>query len=634
MKTSNLQERERAVKLHLDEEQKTAITTLDGLVKVSASAGTGKTQVLACHVAYLINQGVNPRDILCITYTNKAAEEMRYRIASLISDDIELPYVGTIHSFCLQNIIKESPAFANFSPIRDYSDVRLWKWAINNVIDGIDKKSTNMLAEEFRKRCNSVNKRNEISLENASLYNKVFEEYKSLKLQYCKLTFDDILRVSNSLLKENKININYKYVIIDECQDIAELTLNIVLRCSKKYKNLYVVGDKKQTIYQFAGANIKYFTDINTYARQIWDVGFTYTTIELQYNYRSTQEIINFSNRYWNHNTGENLQISGNNKFGMIPTVSIFNTSNEENYSKLQANCVLSQIKTWLAEGKHLKDIAILFPQFHFKSREKVSFRMIKDLLDANNIPYRSFDTKGYDSTLDIILYILELILGKSISCDVDFFNSVVFKKTFNSTSLISQFNEFKDDWNRNTVDNFMSEINSLLKNGMLCKSPYTYAECDISSIKYLLECIFDEVNTDSISCQKLYENISLSQSAEPTKEDRVSLISIHKAKGLQWDNIIVVDAMINSGYRLGEAELCKWYVAFSRAAERLHVIGGTHSILTCIHGHPEFRIIDYKRLLAFADNSICDIKSNDSQLDELSALEDYDYHFMGAEGV
>ena len=283
----------------LNKEQKEAVETVSGPLLVVAGAGSGKTKVLTNRIAYLLEKEVSPYNILAITFTNKAAKEMKDRIVNLVGEKAMMMQISTFHSFGLR-LIRENYNLLNltnnFSILDSEDSLSVVKKILKDM--NVDPKK---YAKNFRNRISNL-KNDTISPEEF-IYDARVEEDKTLAETYKKyqkllkdnnaVDFDDLLILPLELFKNKEILSHYqdkfKYILIDEYQDTNEAQYKLVKLLAKKYQNICVVGDSDQSIYGFRGANY----------RNILNFEKDYPLckkIVLDKNYRSTKEILDVAN--------------------------------------------------------------------------------------------------------------------------------------------------------------------------------------------------------------------------------------------------------------------------------------------------------------------------------------------------
>ncbi|MEX1012805.1 MAG: UvrD-helicase domain-containing protein [Waddliaceae bacterium] len=285
----------------LNEEQRDAITTLDGPLLVIAGAGSGKTRVVTCRIAYLIEQGISPSQILGVTFTNKAADEMQERVRSLVKADV---LICTFHRLGAR-LLRESAAFLGYKSdftIYDEEDViKILKTCVPSKQCDV-KKLRNLIS----KAKNALEGPQDLSLVATSPEEKmlpgVYREYMEKMKSYNAFDFDDLLYCTVRLLKENPEVLAYyqerfSHLMVDEYQDTNPTQYEIVRLLTAKSRNLCVVGDPDQSIYSWRGANIQ---NILNFENDFPGA----KVIRLEQNYRSRSNILNAANELIQLNTG------------------------------------------------------------------------------------------------------------------------------------------------------------------------------------------------------------------------------------------------------------------------------------------------------------------------------------------
>lgn len=368
----------------LNESQLKPVLQTEGPVLVLAGAGSGKTRVLTSRIAYLINDlKVKPYNILSITFTNKAANEMKQRIEKMC-DDIDGIWVSTIHSMCIRilrsnidkigydkafSIYAESESNSVINSIvkaNDFDDDKIGKkarWHISNA------KNNNMDAVAYFSQ-------NE-EMENIDEIVKIFDEYDKHLKKANALDFDDILLKTLRLLKENQevreyYQDKFKYIHIDEFQDTNLVQYEIVRILSGKHKNLFAVGDDDQSIYSFRGADI---TNILNFEKDFEDA----KVFKLEQNYRSTKKIIDVANNVIKNNIHrKDKTLFTENQAGVrVDSYTAYDDGQE-------AYFVASTIKSLLNMGYSYKDFAVLM-------RVNALSRTFEQEFLKYNLPYKVF---------------------------------------------------------------------------------------------------------------------------------------------------------------------------------------------------------------------------------------------------
>ena len=391
----------------LNNEQKKAATFKDGPCLVIAGAGSGKTKVLTTRIANLIENGVKPYNILAITFTNKAAGEMRERVNNIIN--AHDAFIGTFHSFGLK-IIRENSALFNLTSAFTLIDTEDQTSIIKKIMKDINI-TDKMISPAFIKSKISFIKNNMLSdseianfliSENEKIAVKIYYEYEKILKRNNTLDFDDLLKKPVELFNSNKEVLEkyqdkFKYILIDEYQDTNEVQYKLVKLLSKKYLNLFVVGDPSQSIYAFRGAN---YQNILNFEKDFKGC----TVIKLPQNYRSTQTILDAANEVISHNK-QRKDLDLFSDLGQGVKIKYIRTFNDSMENKR----VVDEIQKLYEEGYNRKDMAIFY-------RTNAQSRSIEDALVKANIPYKVFGSFYFYKRKEIkdLLAYLKLIANPS----------------------------------------------------------------------------------------------------------------------------------------------------------------------------------------------------------------------------
>src|SRR5574344_2184443 len=365
---------------NLNVNQLTAVKFKEVPCLVIAGAGSGKTKVLTTRIAYLIENGINPRNILAITFTNKAAKEMKERLAR-ITDEIP-GFIGTFHSLGLR-IIRENSALLSLNKnftILDSDDVL---GVIKKIMkeDNIDIKE--YAPSYIRNRISFIKNENLNTAAIEQFFNtppekvaaKIYYRYEALLKDNNSVDFDDLLLLPVKLFKNNPEILShyqetFKYILVDEYQDTNEVQYQFNKMLASKYKNLFVVGDPNQSIYGFRNANFKNILNFESDYPNC-------TVIGLDENYRSTDYILNTANSVIKNNKErKDLNLKGN----LGPGVK---TKYIRAYDdKQEISLVIEEIKKLLNTGYNYDNIGILY-------RTNAQSRLVEEMFIKNNLPYR-----------------------------------------------------------------------------------------------------------------------------------------------------------------------------------------------------------------------------------------------------
>ena len=587
---------------NLNEEQKQAVMTTEGYIRVIASPGSGKTRALTHRYAYLLeNKNCSSENILCITYTNKAANEMKERIMTLIDNKEEtFENISTIHSYCDKLLRKNIDTLngnikSNYIIYDEYDSIKLIKKVV-----GKDKPS------------NFVEELSVMKLENPEYIKYLFGTINSFSfgqswadeiLEICKVNngimFDDLIYGALFLLenydsiRENE-QIKYKYVMVDEFQDTTQKTYELVKILSSYHKNLFVVGDPDQSIYEFIGAKPEILLN------QFYDDFPMAKTLLMNTNYRSTNQIIELSNTLIKNNKNRYEQkntISYDNRDGNPVVYSHYLDRGNELYNVCR---IIEHLHKRLKY--EYKDIFII-------TRNNYSFRDLKTLLTKNNIPYnnsRSTSKMNSKEEIKLILYYLTFALNQSSFAlyNINEIADLGIKKDEIEKVLNVSVDPilFLQKHSNEKVDKFLAS-NERIKKAILSKKKKTSEiiemiigeyeilseyEVDIDTgvfiegehIADLIQNVihFEKINP-KYSVYDFIDSMALDSSIEGSvNENGVKLLTVHGSKGLEAKNVIVFDYQnIPHNYLEIEGERRLSYVAFTRAKENLFILSATN---------------------------------------------------------
>lgn len=379
-------EQERSMSIYdtLNEPQREAVLHTDGPLLILAGAGSGKTRVLTHRIAYLIDErGVNPWNILAITFTNKAAGEMRQRVDSLVNFGAESIWVSTFHSACVRILRRfiDRLGYDNRFTIYDTDDQKtLMKEVCRKVdIDTKVYKERNLLAAVSSAK-NEMILPDEFELNAGGDFGqlkiaKVYREYEAQLKANNALDFDDLLVKTVQLLETQPDVLEYyqerfRYIMVDEYQDTNTVQFRLVRLLAGKYRNLCVVGDDDQSIYKFRGANIRNILD---FEHEFPDAH----VVRLEQNYRSTGNILNAANGVIRNNRNRKEKtLWTDNGNGEKIQLRQFDTAFDE------AEYIAEDIKKEVQEGASYNDSAVLY-------RTNAQSRLFEEKFIAMNIPYK-----------------------------------------------------------------------------------------------------------------------------------------------------------------------------------------------------------------------------------------------------
>jgi DNA helicase-2/ATP-dependent DNA helicase PcrA len=590
----------------LNEKQKEAVIKSEGPLLVLAGAGSGKTRVLTTKVAYLILElGVSPSSILAITFTNKAAKEMKERIISMIGNIGYQIQISTFHSFGLM-IIRENYSMLgldkNFTILdSDDSNTIIKKICKDKGLDPkvynpkmIKNKISSAKNELLDSKGYSKYAFTEFEEEVVSIYEKYEEK---LRLSNS-LDFDDLLMLPIKLFKSHpeilqKYQERFKYVLVDEYQDTNEAQYILTKMISAKYKNICVVGDNDQSIYAFRGANYKNILNFEADYKNP-------SVIMLEENYRSTKNILNCANCIIKNNKerkDKNLWTS-NEEGDKIK----YHKANDE---KDEASYVALEVLKLINQGVSRNDIAILY-------RTNAQSRNLEEAFLKNNIPYKVVGSFYFYKRKEIKDLICYLKLLYNIHDDVSLTRIInvpkrgIGLKTIENlenkalekkTSMYNSIESGKELLFKNTIEKIRNKQNELSLTELVDYIlDETGMKAELESEKSIeadirLENLEEfktitkhfEERDGSVSLEEFLEEISLVADIEEHKDltDVVTLMTIHSSKGLEFDYVFLVgmeegifphsNSFSSSEDLEEERRLC--YVAITRAKKNLCIV-------------------------------------------------------------
>lgn len=589
----------------LNNKQKEAVLHQDGPMLVLAGAGSGKTKVLTSRIAQLIENGVSPANILAITFTNKAAKEMKERVAKLIGKDASFIQISTFHSLGLK-ILKENYEFLGYQKnfiILDSDDTLT---IIKKLMKDLNLDPKHYNARDLRSKISSA--KNELI--EPSAFSKIEFDHRVVAFykKYCQklkegnsVDFDDLLILPIKLFKlsENILNHyqeKYKYILIDEYQDTNQAQYVFSKMLSQKYKNIFVVGDNDQAIYAFRGANYK---NILNFEKDYPNC----KTILLEENYRSTQTILNAANSVIKNNKQrKDKNLWSNNEVG--EKIKYIKTEDEIS----EGNFVTQEIKRLVNEKQvNYEDIAILY-------RTNAQSRAIEESMLKANIPYKiigSFYFYNRKEIKDLLCY-LRLINNPNDNISLTrvinvpkrgigdkTVGNITAKAEEMNTSLFEAITSGKELAFKKIIEELISESQNvsltklvdivLEQSGMRAELKQTKGLENEIRLENLEE--FKSITKNyeeeygEISLDDFLNEISLvSDVTEHTDgKNKVSLMTTHAVKGLEFDYVFLIgmEEEIFPHYnslREGTTEaieeerrLC--YVAITRAKKELWIV-------------------------------------------------------------
>ncbi|MBQ4549396.1 MAG: UvrD-helicase domain-containing protein [Bacteroidales bacterium] len=617
----------------LNNPQKEAVTTIQGPVMVIAGAGSGKTKALTHRIAYMIQEGINPFAIMALTFTNKAAKEMKDRIMKLVDPHAARNvWMGTFHSI-FARILRIEAQHLGFTQDFTIYDTDDSKQLINAILKEREldtkaypakyilhrismAKSALYTPEDY---CNNFEIQQQDLRANKPLIGEIFKTYNNRLQRANAMDFDDILFYTNVLLRDfpeilYKYQNRFEYILVDEYQDTNYAQYLIIRRIAAMRENICVVGDDAQSIYGFRGANIQNILNFkNDYPDQ--------KLIRLEQNYRSTKTIVNAANSVIDHNKDQiKKKVWSDKEEGELITVLRATSDNEE--GTLVANSIFGYK---MSRQLNNKDFAILY-------RTNSQSRSLEEALRKQDIPYKIYGGLSfYDrkEVKDLLAYfrvvinphdeqaLLRIInyptrgIGKTtierlmvvaderqkgiwdvISSDTEpmpkDFNSGTVNKLHNFVTMIKSFQTLLNKQSAIELAKHICNTVGIIKD--LKEDDTPEGQARVQNIEELLNAIMefsdkqvDEVTGEQneVTLNKFMEDVALltdQDNKDDEDDDRVTMMTIHSAKGLEFPYVYIVGLEENlfpgiqslSTREELEEERRLFYVALTRAETKL----------------------------------------------------------------
>lgn len=595
----------------LNKEQLEAVKHVNGPMLVLAGAGSGKTKVLTSRIAYLIENGVSVNNILAITFTNKAAKEMKEREIKLIGNDAKSIQISTFHSLGLR-ILKENYARLGYKSnfvILDSDDTLT---VVKKIMKDLNLNPKFYNARDIRNKISSA--KNELigpdkfsKVEFDQNVITVYERYMKKLIINNSVDFDDLLTLPIKLFREypdvlKYYQDKYKYVLIDEYQDTNEAQYIFSKMLCNNHKNIFVVGDNDQAIYAFRGANYK---NILNFEKDYPDC----KVIMLEENYRSTQNILDAANSVIKHNKmRKDKNLWCNNDVGSkVKYIKVDSDKEECAY-------VSEKIKELHNNNVSYEDIAILY-------RTNAQSRLIEEEMLKNGIPYRivgSFYFYNRKEIKDLLCYLrlinnhdddvsllriintpkrgigdktIENITNKATEKGISMFEAIESGKELSFKNLILDIEKKCENLTLTEMVDVVLNDSGMKKELTSDKSLESEIRLEnLEEFKSITKGYEEEYGvislTDFLNEVSLVSDISEHQDSN----NKVSLMTIHAVKGLEFDNVFIVGMeegifphynSINEGTLAAieeERRLC--YVAITRAKKNLWMLNAKKRML------------------------------------------------------
>lgn len=646
----------------VNEEQKKAIEHIDGPLLIIAGAGSGKTRVLTYRYAHLVmNYSISFENILAITFTNKAADEMKDRISNLLNLEVSPKWISTFHSSCVKilRIHGHLIGFKNNFTIYDQSDsLKL----IRNCMRENDVDLKQYSPKRFQAHISSLKNMRVSPGESVETAESFFEvkvaeiytSYQKKLILSNSMDFDDLLNRTVELLETSDQALEYwsnkfQYIMVDEYQDTNLVQYKLIELLSSKHKNLCVVGDSDQSIYAFRGADIRNIEE--------FEKDFTNSTIiTLEKNYRSSQKILDIANAVISNNPRKKeKKLWTDNEDGLDVNVLKFNSEREE------SRWIVQEISNTLNKDEF--DEVAIFYRTNNQSRifeeelrkQSINYRVvgnvrfydrkeIKDVLSYLNYLVNQDDSVSFERILNVprrgigdstLQKLRDYANSKNISVsnvidhvdDIDSLSERVINQINNFKELVTELKTYAIEGPSKSIIKILEITgykDELIKEGTLESQMRIENLDELITSAFEFENLYDEEVDDPYSKVRDYlESLALfTDSDDITDEDKVLLMTLHNAKGLEFpvvfmtgmeENIFPNQKSENEFDIQEERRLC--YVGMTRAEKKLYL---TYSSTRTLWGGTNYNLPS--RFLDEAKPFFNEIEV--SPLDEINSLD------------
>lgn len=617
---------------NLNPEQLSAVVKKDGYILVLAGAGSGKTRVLTERIAHLVKQGVSPYNILAITFTNKAANEMKQRIASTLQSEANI-WTSTFHSFCARILRIEAEWLGynkNFSIYTEVESERVVKRIIK-AMTSVDPKQLNSFMWHLSRAKNAGLEPNDYFLEikdefvDAENIKIVYSRYeKELKASNA-LDFDDLLWKTVVLFEKfpevlKKYQTRFQYISVDEFQDTNMMQFKLVKLLSDFHHNLFVVGDEDQSIYSWRGAQI---SNILEFADEFKGA----SVFKLEQNYRSTPEILKAANNVIKHNRERNAKKLWTNE-GTGAGVTYFEAYNE----RAEADFVARNIARFVSMGEKHSDFAVLV-------RANSLTRVFEENFNLYGIPYKMFGGFKFFERKEIKDFLAYIRLAVNPKDNESLLRAISFPKRGLGDVALSQLQELSEGEDLfsalSKVDSssipsatkskflvFKDTVDKMIElKATLSAEEFVQQVLEVSGIynqlkggndddKNRLENMEELVtavagfvkDNPEATIDDFLQSVALVSDTDEMDEDNyVTIATVHSAKGLEFENVFAIGLedgifptkrAIDSGEIEEERRLV--YVAVTRAKKRLFVSWARSRFrFSSTESYPRSRFVD-----------------------------------------
>ncbi len=611
----------------LNESQIKAVTATEGYIRVIAGAGTGKTKALTHRYAYLINElGISPSNILCITFTNKAANEMKKRIKLMLGEEFDTSFVATLHSFCTRILREEITKLFypdNFIVLDNIDQKKILEEVYDEMGIKMDTASFKFMIDQIRYYKNLITYVEYLSnpdfdysaLTSETQSDEIIFRYIKKQRKYFGLDFFDLINFTIYLFKTYpdvllKWQKRLCYIMVDEFQDITAKEFKLIRRLSEYNRNLFVVGDPDQNIYEWRGANMDVIVNFEGWLNNECfenQLGLKARDIILNRNYRSSTPILSVANSLIekNRNRVEKQLYTDTASGNKVQYLHAKNDKEEIKY-------ICSQIKQHVVAGGKYSDFAVLY-------RSNYVSRFVEQGFLGENIPYVVYGGVGFYERAEIKDVLSYMRLVDHIDDDLSFKRIInVPRRKMGKVKLkaladyaernnISLYEALKSQcdaeiFKGSKAKEFVAAIEKLrgkseelsvseLLQQILIETGYELyirESGDIERLDNVTELLRSIVTQESefgehLSLSAFLQNVTLLRDSDlADKSDCVKIMTIHTSKGLEFDSVFLVgltEGIFPSARSLEERKndaleeerrLC--FVAITRAREKLYL--------------------------------------------------------------
>lgn len=570
----------------LNEAQAQAVTSTEGYVRVIAGAGVGKTKALTNRYAYLVNElGISPSNILCITFTNKAANEMKKRIKAMLGEEFDTSFVATLHAFCTRVLREDiSKLFypENFIVLDNIDQKKILEEVYDEMNIKMDTASFKFMIDQIRYYKNLITYVEYLS-DPSFDYNTLTSDKKSEEIifryikkqrKYFGLDFFDLINFTIYLFRKfpdilGKWQKRLHYIMVDEFQDITAKEFKLIRRLTEINRNLFVVGDPDQNIYEWRGTNMGVLVDFDKWLDGPWFENKLNTSckdIIMSENYRSTSPILSVANSLIEKNNNRVKKNLFTKKDGG-QTVEYFHGKND----KEEIKYICDKIKKNKETGGKYSDFSVLY-------RSNYVSRFVEQGFLTNNIPYVVYGGIGFYERAEIKDVLSYMRLVDNSEDDLSFMriintprrkigkmkleivknyalnNSTSLYNALKEGCLLESFKGCKAKEFIGAIEKLKEELNTLSVSELLQKimkdtgyEMYIRESGDIERLDNVSELLQSIVTQETeygehLSLSAFLQNITLLRDNDrEDKSDCVKIMTVHTAKGLEFDHVFLV---------------------------------------------------------------------------------------------